>query len=90
MFSLNVFIKNGLLDAVGKMADYQVILNAAGWHEKGVLTEEELSEISAAIEEKKLAHQKSRTKAAPPRKRQLHIRLRFKRKAAAKRGSKLQ
>lgn len=50
MFSLNAFIKKGLLAAVGKMADYQVILNAAGWHEKGVLTEEDLSDISAAID----------------------------------------
>lgn len=50
MFSLNAFIKKGLLDAIGKMADYQVILNAVGWHEKGVLTEEDLAEINAAIE----------------------------------------
>ena len=49
MFSLNGFIKKGLLDAVGKMADYQVILNAAGWHEKGVLSEDDLAEISEAI-----------------------------------------
>lgn len=51
MFSLREFIKKGLLDAAGKMADYQVILNAAGWHEKGVLTEEDLAEIQAAIDE---------------------------------------
>ena len=50
MFSLREFIKKGLLDAVGKMADYQVRLNAAGWHEKGVLTEEDLAEIELAIE----------------------------------------
>lgn len=50
MFTLNGFIRRGLLAAVGKMADYQVILNAAGWHEKGVLTEEDLAEISASIE----------------------------------------
>lgn len=50
MFSLNAFVKKGLLDAVGKMADYQVILNAVGWHEKGVLTEEDLAEINVAIE----------------------------------------
>jgi IS5 family transposase len=31
------------------MADYQIILNAAGWLEKGVLTEEDLAEIEAAI-----------------------------------------
>ena len=50
MFSLKNFVKKGLLDAVGKMADYQVILNAAGWMEKGVLDESDLSEISAKIE----------------------------------------
>lgn len=55
MFSLREFIKKGLLDAVGKMADYQVILNAAGWHEKGVLTEDDLAEISVAIEAQKPA-----------------------------------
>ncbi len=50
MFNLKDFIKKGLLDAVGRMADYQVILNAAGWLEKGVLTEEDLAEISTAID----------------------------------------
>lgn len=50
MFSLKDFIKNGLLKAIGVMADYQVILNAAGWLEKGVLTEEDLAEIQIAIE----------------------------------------
>lgn len=49
MFKLSEFIKKGLLDAIGKMADYQIILNAAAWHEKGVLTEEDLAEISTAI-----------------------------------------
>ena len=50
MFSLKDFIKKGLLDAVGKMADYQVILNAAGWHEKGVLDEADLAEVNEKIE----------------------------------------
>lgn len=50
MFNLREFIKKGLLDGVGKMADYQVILNAAGWHEKNVLLEEDLAEISTRIE----------------------------------------
>jgi hypothetical protein len=50
MFSLKDFIKNGLLKAVGKMADYQIILNAAGWFEKGVLAEEDLAEIQIAID----------------------------------------
>lgn len=52
MFNLTEFIKKGLLSAVGKMADYQVILNAADWLEKGVLTEEDLAEIQFAIEAK--------------------------------------
>ena len=50
MFNLNRFIKRGLMSAVGRMADYQIILNAAGWLEKGVLTEEDLADISAAID----------------------------------------
>ena len=52
MFSLANFIKGGLIAAVGKMADYQIILNAAGWFEKGVLTESDLSEIQTAIDDK--------------------------------------
>lgn len=50
LFILREFIKRGLLDAVGKMADYQIILNAAGWLEKGVLTEDDLAEIQEAID----------------------------------------
>ena len=50
MFSLRDFIKTGLIDAVGKMADYQVILNAVGWFEKGVLEESDLTEIQTLIE----------------------------------------
>lgn len=50
MFSMRLFVKGGFLAAVGKMADYQIILNAAGWAEKGVLTEDDLAEIQAAID----------------------------------------
>lgn len=50
MFSLKSFIKNGLLKAIGEMADYKIILNAAGWLDKGVLDESDLAEIQAAIE----------------------------------------
>ena len=49
-FTLSGFIKRGLLAAVGRMADYQIILNAAGWLEKGVLTETDLMEIQTAID----------------------------------------
>ena len=50
MFSFREFLKKGFLDAVGKMADYQIRLNAFGYYEKGVLIEEDLAEIHAAIE----------------------------------------
>ena len=49
-FTLKSYIKRGLIAAVGKMADYQIILNSAGWMEKGVLTEDDLMEIQAAID----------------------------------------
>lgn len=49
MFSLHDFLMVGLRDAVGKMADYQVILNAVGWQQKGVLTDDDLAELNALI-----------------------------------------
>lgn len=55
MFSLKEFVKKGLLSAVGKMEDYQIILNAAGWHDKGVLTEDDLKEIKSAVEAQDMA-----------------------------------
>lgn len=50
MFNFREYIKKGFLNAVGKMSDYQIILNSAGYLEKGVLTEDDLSEINQAIE----------------------------------------
>jgi hypothetical protein len=52
MFNFKEFIKQGLIKAVGNMADYQVILNAAGWFEKGVLEESDLADIQLAIDSK--------------------------------------
>ena len=52
MFNLATFIKGGFIAAVGKMADYQIILNAAGWFEKGVLSESDLAEIQTVIDDK--------------------------------------
>lgn len=49
MFILREYIKNGFLNAVGKMADYQIILNSVGYFEKGVLTEDDLAEIEMKI-----------------------------------------
>ena len=52
MFSLREFLMKGFKDAVGNMADYQIILNATGYYEKGVLTEDDLAELQALIDEK--------------------------------------
>ena len=49
MFSLHDFIKDGFMKAVGKRPDYWIILNAAGWADKGVLLEEDLADIQSAI-----------------------------------------
>ena len=45
MFNYREFLMQGFRNAVGKMQDYQVILNANGYYEKGVLTEEDLAEL---------------------------------------------
>lgn len=55
MFDFREFVKKGLKDGIGKLNDHQVILNAAGWHSKGVLTVEDLAEINALIEAKNAA-----------------------------------
>lgn len=52
MFSLRKSLKEAFIKAIGSMADYRIILNAAGWLDKGVLTEEDLAEIQAAIDAK--------------------------------------
>ena len=52
MFNLGAFITGGLIAAVGKTADSQIILNAAGRFETGVLTETDLAEIQTAIDDK--------------------------------------
>ena len=51
MFILKDYLKKGFLNAIGKMSDYQIILNSVGYHEKGVLTEEDLAEIEEKINE---------------------------------------
>lgn len=51
-FNYRDFIKKGFLAAIGNMADYQIMLNAAGYYDKGVLISEDLGEIQLAIEVK--------------------------------------
>lgn len=50
MFQLRDFIFKGLTGAIGSMAEHQIILNAAGWHEKGVLSEEDLAALDRLLE----------------------------------------
>ena len=50
MFNFKEFIKQGFIKAVGEMADYKIILNAAGWYEKGVFNDDDLTEIQMAID----------------------------------------
>ena len=52
MFNLRNYIKQGYLDAVGKMPDFWIIINSTGYCEKGVLLQEDLTEIQAKIDEK--------------------------------------
>lgn len=54
-FSTRDFLKSGLLDAVGQAPDYKVKLDAMAWLDKGYLEEDDLAEISAAIEAHKAA-----------------------------------
>lgn len=66
MFSFRDFVKSGFLRAVGRMADYQIILNAAGWLEKGVLTEDDLAEIQTAINAQYPTEAENETEPAVP------------------------
>ena len=50
MFDYQKFIKKALFGAVGFMPDYKIRLNAIGWFEKEVLTEDDLSKLDEAIE----------------------------------------
>lgn len=50
MFDLRKFVLQGLRDAVGRMEGFRIKLNAAGWHDKGVLSGEDLVDIEAAVD----------------------------------------
>ncbi len=55
MFSLREFLMTGFKDAIGKMADYQIVLNATGYYEKNVLTTDDLAELQQLIDSKNAA-----------------------------------
>ena len=50
MFSLRNFVYDGLVYAIGKMETYQIMLNAAGWYEKGVLNDQDMEVLKMRIE----------------------------------------
>ena len=50
-FRFKECLKNELLKAVGSKPDFEIILAAANWVEKGVLIESDVEEIQAAIDE---------------------------------------
>ena len=52
MFDYREFLMTGFRNAIGKMADYKVILNANGYYEKGVLNEDDLAELQGMIDAK--------------------------------------
>ena len=43
-------LKKGFLDAIGKMTDYRIRINAAGWVDKEGLTQDDYLEICHAVE----------------------------------------
>lgn len=49
---LHNFVINALKSAIGSMPDFWVLNNSLGWLEKGVLTEADLAELQALIDEK--------------------------------------
>ena len=51
MFSFRDTLKNAFIKAIGKRADYDIILAAAEWVNKGVLVEADVAEIQSAIDE---------------------------------------
>lgn len=49
-FKFKTCLKNAFIQAVGYKPDYEIVLAAAQWIEKGILTESDLAEIQAAID----------------------------------------
>lgn len=52
MFNYREFLMQGFINAVGRLADYQIILNSNGYFEKGVLEESDLEILQNLICEK--------------------------------------
>lgn len=49
-FSFKECLKNALIKAIGSKPDFEIILAAANWVEKGVLIESDVEEIQTVID----------------------------------------
>ena len=49
-FSFRQILKDAFIKAVGNKADYDIILSAVKWVEKGVLVEADIAEIQRVID----------------------------------------
>lgn len=58
MFSFRDYMLKGFIASIGKMEDYQIILNSGAYREKGVLTEDDLDKIERLIDAKNAALQR--------------------------------
>ena len=58
-FSFKDCLKNALVQAVGSKPDFEIILAAAKWVEKGVLVESDVEKIQAAIDKQYVVEETS-------------------------------
>lgn len=58
---LRKFVMKSLKSAIGNMPDYWVLNNALGWYDKGVLTESDLEEIQAVMDDQDLVEAETTT-----------------------------
>lgn len=49
MFDLREYIMDGLMNAIGEIEDYEIILLSLKWFDKKVLLEKDLAEIDESI-----------------------------------------
>lgn len=52
MFDYRDYVMQGYRDAIGKMADHQIILSSVKWQENNVLTLDDLAELQELINAK--------------------------------------
>jgi hypothetical protein len=52
MFKVRDYARRGLISAIGKLPDYEIILNSIDYYQNGLLTELDLEEINTMIDRK--------------------------------------